>query len=129
MPGQREVVFGGAVKFQLLHEAFPNAPRDFNVLYLGSSSMPLEAGSLVRLARRRGASFVWNQNGVAYPGWYGGGWELVNEARARLLLLLQARRQQAGQDQGHRILDDAAEDHWRGQGVEQASQYAADRHP
>jgi glycosyltransferase involved in cell wall biosynthesis len=85
MPGQREVVFGGAVKFQLLHEAFPNAPRDFNVLYLGSSSMPLEAGSLVRLARLRGASFVWNQNGVAYPGWYGGGWELVNEARARLL--------------------------------------------
>ncbi len=45
------VVFGGAVKFQLLDRSFPNAPRDFNVLYLGSSSMPLEARTLVRLAR------------------------------------------------------------------------------
>ena len=29
--------------------------------------------------------FAWNQNGVAYPGWYGDGWELVNEPRAKLL--------------------------------------------
>jgi len=85
MPSADEVVIGGAVKFQLLHERFPNAPRDFNVLYLGSSSMPLDAPALVRLARRRGAAFVWNQNGVAYPGWYGGGFELVNRPRARLL--------------------------------------------
>jgi glycosyltransferase involved in cell wall biosynthesis len=85
MPGPDEVVIGGAVKFQLLAESLPNAPRDFNVLYLGSSSMPLDAPALVRLARRRGASFVWNQNGVAYPGWYGGGYELVNRPRARLL--------------------------------------------
>lgn len=85
MPGPDEVVFGGAVKFQLLHEALPNEPRAFNVLYLGSSSMPLDARALVRVARRRGAVFVWNQNGVAYPGWYGPGWELVNRPRARLL--------------------------------------------
>jgi glycosyltransferase involved in cell wall biosynthesis len=78
-------VFGGAVKFRLLDRVFPNAPRDFNVLYLGSSSMPLDAAMLVRLARRRGAAFVWNQNGVAYPGWYGDGWRLVNAPRARLL--------------------------------------------
>ena len=37
------------------------------------------------LARRRGAAFAWNQNGVAYPGWYGGGFELVNRPRARLM--------------------------------------------
>ena len=80
-----ERVFGGAVKFQLLHRAFPNAPRAFNVLYLGSSSLPLDAATLVRLARRRRAAFVWNQNGVAYRGWYGDGWELVNRPRARLL--------------------------------------------
>jgi glycosyltransferase involved in cell wall biosynthesis len=85
MPVDTDVVYGGAVKFQLLHRTLPNAPRDFNVLYLGSTSMPLEAAQLVRLARRRGAAFVWNQNGVAYRGWYGDGWELVNRPRARLL--------------------------------------------
>jgi glycosyltransferase involved in cell wall biosynthesis len=85
MPTSADLVFGGAVKFKLLDEELPNAPRDFNVLYLGSSTMPLEAGTLVRLARRRGAAFVWNQNGVAYRGWYGAGWELVNRPRARLL--------------------------------------------
>jgi glycosyltransferase involved in cell wall biosynthesis len=85
MPSADDVVIGGAVKFQLLNERLPNAPRDFNVLYLGSSSMPLDASALVRLARRRGARFVWNQNGVAYPGWYGGGFELVNRPRARLM--------------------------------------------
>lgn len=85
MPGTRDVVFGGHVKFSVLAEALPNAPRDFNVLYLGSSALPIEAQRLVELARRRGAAFAWNQNGVAYPGWYGEGWELVNEPRAELL--------------------------------------------
>jgi glycosyltransferase involved in cell wall biosynthesis len=85
MPATGEVVYGGAVKFQLLDQQLPNAPRDFNVLYLGSSSLPVDARALVRLAGRRGAVFVWNQNGVAYPGWYGQGWELVNAPRARLL--------------------------------------------
>jgi glycosyltransferase involved in cell wall biosynthesis len=85
MPSRGDVVYGGHVKFSTLDEELPNAPRDFNVLYLGSSSMPLEAMRLVELARRRGAAFVWNQNGVAYRGWYGDGWQLVNEPRARLL--------------------------------------------
>jgi glycosyltransferase involved in cell wall biosynthesis len=85
MPSPGDVVIGGHVKFSVLNEALPNAPRDFNVLYLGSSALPLEAGRLVELARRRGAAFVWNQNGVAYRGWYGDGWELVNRPRARLL--------------------------------------------
>jgi glycosyltransferase involved in cell wall biosynthesis len=85
MPASGDVVVGGAVKFSLLHERLPNAPHDFNVLYLGSSSLPLDAPTLVWLARRRRAAFVWNQNGVAYRGWYGDGWELVNRPRARLL--------------------------------------------
>jgi glycosyltransferase involved in cell wall biosynthesis len=85
MPSAEDVVYGGHVKLSLLDEEFPNSPRDFNVLYLGSSAMPLEAARLVELARRRGAAFVWNQNGVAYRGWYGDGWRLVNEPRARLL--------------------------------------------
>jgi glycosyltransferase involved in cell wall biosynthesis len=85
MSGQDDVVYGGQVKFTLLAAELPNAPRDFNVLYLGSSAMPLEAPLLARLARWRSAAFVWNQNGVAYPGWYGDGWELVNKPRAKLL--------------------------------------------
>ena len=85
MPRPDDLVVGGRVKFQLLHEQLPNEPRRFNVLYLGSTAMPLEAPVLVRLTRRRGAAFVWNQNGVAYPGWYGPGWELVNAPRARPL--------------------------------------------
>jgi glycosyltransferase involved in cell wall biosynthesis len=85
MPGPEDVVIGGHVKFALLNEELPNAPRDFNVLYLGSTALPVEARVLVRLARRRGAAFAWNQNGVAYPGWHGPGWEIVNRPRARLL--------------------------------------------
>jgi glycosyltransferase involved in cell wall biosynthesis len=85
MPARDDVVIGGHVKFSILNEALPNAPRDFNVLYLGSSALPLEARRLVELARRRGAAFAWNQNGVAYRGWYGDGWQLVNEPRAKLM--------------------------------------------
>ena len=85
MPTDDEVVYGGYVKFSLLDEALPNAPRDFNVLYLGSSALPAGANRLVELARRRGAVFAWNQNGVAYRAWYGDGWRLVNEPRAKLL--------------------------------------------
>jgi len=85
MPSKDEIVYGGHVKFTLLNRELPNAPRHFNVLYLGSSALPIEAMKLVELARRRGAAFAWNQNGVAYPGWYGDGWQLVNEPRARLM--------------------------------------------
>lgn len=85
MPGIDAVVYGGLVKFQMLSETFQNAPRDFNVLYLGSTSLPLEARALVALARRRQAAFVWNQNGVCYPGWFGAGCERLNRPRARLL--------------------------------------------
>jgi glycosyltransferase involved in cell wall biosynthesis len=84
LPGRDEVVSGGLVKFQLLAETMPNAPRDFNVLYLGSSSLPVDATALVRVARRRGTRFVWNQNGVAYRGWFGEGWERQNRTAARL---------------------------------------------
>ena len=87
LPGRDDVAYGGMVKFVLLSEALPNAPRDFNVLYLGSSSMPLDARLLVGAAHRRGAAFVWNQNGVAYPAWFGAGYERLNRPRARLLRL------------------------------------------
>jgi glycosyltransferase involved in cell wall biosynthesis len=85
MPTDDEVVYGGLVKFQELAAVIPNAPRDFNVLYLGSSALPLDARVLVALARRRGAAVVWNQNGVCYPAWFGPGCERLNRPRARLL--------------------------------------------
>src|SRR5205085_10470487 len=74
VPALDEPVHGGAVKLQALAQAFPSSPRDFNVLYLVSSALPPDARMLIRLARRRGAKVVWNQNGVAYPGWPGPGW-------------------------------------------------------
>jgi len=78
IPRLDEHTHGGAVKFQALDGAFPNSRRDFNVLYLGSSTVPPDAPLLIRLTRRRRAAFVWNQNGVAYPGWHGPGWERTN---------------------------------------------------
>jgi glycosyltransferase involved in cell wall biosynthesis len=85
MPGQGDVVHGGAVKFARLAEALPNEPRSWNVLYLGSSSMPVDAAVLAGIAKSRGARFVVNQDGVLYPGLGLRGWERANEKAGRLL--------------------------------------------
>jgi len=77
------------VKFQRLQAAFPNRPRDFNVLYLGSSSLPADEQEVIGLAERRGAPVVVNQNGVAYPGWAGG---RTGELNARLRAVLECSR-------------------------------------
>jgi glycosyltransferase involved in cell wall biosynthesis len=84
-PGER--VEGGMVKFQRLQGTFPNRPRDFNLLYLGSSTLPRDERTLVRLAARRGAAVVLNQNGVAYAAWAGG---RADELNARLRGVLRA---------------------------------------
>ncbi len=85
IPAPGEPVEGGMVKFQRLQEAFPHRPRDFNLLYLGSSSLPADEETVIRLARRRHAPIVVNQNGVAYPAWAGEETELLN-ARLRSVL-------------------------------------------
>jgi len=85
IPTLDEPAHGGTIKFQQLQRAFPNEPRAFNVLYLGSSARPLDSSALLWLARARGAAIVLNQNGVAYPGWHGPGWERTNEPLAELL--------------------------------------------
>ena len=82
IPGPDELAHGGTVKFQHLQREFPNEPGAFNLLYLGSSTRPGDSSELIRLARGRGAAIVWNQDGVAYPGWHGPGWEPVNEPLA-----------------------------------------------
>ncbi len=81
LPAPGDPVEGGMVKFQRLQAVFPNRPRDFNLLYLGSSSLPSDAEAVIRLALRRGAPVLVNQNGVAYPGWAG---ERTDELNARL---------------------------------------------
>ncbi len=71
IPAPGAPVEGGMVKFQRLQRVFPHRPRDFNLLYLGSSSLPTDEQTVIALARRRGAPLVVNQNGVAYPAWAG----------------------------------------------------------
>jgi glycosyltransferase involved in cell wall biosynthesis len=85
-PDSAGLVHGGRVKLLHLAEEFP-AALDFNLLYLVSSAPPKFALELVKWAQKRGVKFVWNQNGVAYPGWYGTRVEEINgpmrELRAR----------------------------------------------
>jgi glycosyltransferase involved in cell wall biosynthesis len=71
------VVHGGRVKLLHLSDEFPEA-ADFNLLYLVSSAPPKFALELVTWARAHGVKLVWNQNGVAYPGWYGKRSEEIN---------------------------------------------------
>lgn len=85
IPGRGEFAHGGIVKFQRLQEVFPNSPRAFNILYMGSSSMPSDFLMLLWLARKKGAHIVWNQDGVGYPGVYGSGWQWRNEPMRRAL--------------------------------------------
>ncbi|WP_204106178.1 MULTISPECIES: glycosyltransferase family 4 protein [Spirulina sp. CCY15215] len=85
IPRLGEVASGGIVKFQRMQEDFPNAPRCFNILYMVSSARPQDSEQLLWLARRKGAKFLWNQNGVAYPAWHGEDWEKTNEPLAKML--------------------------------------------
>jgi glycosyltransferase involved in cell wall biosynthesis len=85
LPAPGEPVEGGMVKFQRLQAFFPNRPRDFNLLYLGSSSLPADDQAVIRLAKRRRAPILLNQNGVAYPGWAGAKTQVLND-RLRTVL-------------------------------------------
>jgi glycosyltransferase involved in cell wall biosynthesis len=68
-PGER--ASGGTAKAQKLAERFPNHPSDFSILYLGTTWLPRDLTPLLRIAQRRRAPIVVNQDGVAYPGWAG----------------------------------------------------------
>jgi glycosyltransferase involved in cell wall biosynthesis len=83
-PGERAA--GGTAKAQKLAERFPNHPNDFSVLYLGTTWLPRDLGPLLRIARRRGAQVVVNQDGVAYPGWAGSRVEELNRPLREALL-------------------------------------------
>ena len=83
-PGERAA--GGSVKMQKLAERFPNRPMDFSVLYLGTTWLPRDLGPLLKLARRRAAPIVVNQDGVGYPGWAGDRSEQINRPLRRAVL-------------------------------------------
>lgn len=85
IPGEGGYASGGGVKLLDLQQAFPNTPRGANLLYLVSSFLPLFAGRLARLAGRRGARVVLNQNGVGYPAWLPDGWRPHNHRLAEVL--------------------------------------------
>jgi glycosyltransferase involved in cell wall biosynthesis len=79
------LLHGGRVKLQHLQAAFPSTPSGFNILYMVSSAPPPGASMMARAARERGARIVWNQDGVAYPAFYGAGFDVPNRPMARLL--------------------------------------------
>lgn len=85
VPREHEPAVGGIVKLQHLAAMYPPEPRRFNVLYLVTSRLPSGAVVLADWARRKGARLVVNQNGVAYPAWYGAGYERANREMAQLL--------------------------------------------
>lgn len=78
-------MFGGEVKLLDLNGRFTNHRVDPNILYLVSSALPYFPEMMVHRAKKAGAKLVINQNGVAYPGWHGSGWERTNQPMSRLL--------------------------------------------
>ena len=83
--GEKTVTIGGLVKVRALARVFPNTTHGFNVLYLVSSGLPRGAVALAQAAKRKNVRVVINQNGVAYPGWYGKKFKSLNEPMAELL--------------------------------------------
>ena len=77
-------VFGGLVKLQDLHSRFPNDSHDPNILYLISSAMPHFPVRMAKMAKKAGVKVILNQNGVAYPGWFGEGWKRCNRPMLEL---------------------------------------------
>jgi glycosyltransferase involved in cell wall biosynthesis len=86
VPALGEPVAGGTAKFQRLATRFPNHPTDFTLLYISTTWLPRDLRPLVRIARRRRAPIILNQNGVAYPGWAGAATEELNRPYRHALL-------------------------------------------
>lgn len=85
IPSTTEKAVGGIVKIQDLQTLFPNQKENADILYLVSSALPYFPVRMARFAKKGGAKLVVNQNGVAYPGWYGEGWKQANKSMRQLL--------------------------------------------
>jgi len=79
LPIQEDSVHGGIVKLLDLNTLYQNHASGANILYLISSALPMNVMRLVKFARKKGVKIVLNQNGLAYHGWYGKGWEQFNK--------------------------------------------------
>ncbi len=97
LPDAISRIGGGLVKCGDLAGHFPNTTERPNILYLVSSALPRVGPGFAGLflpdapafmttfARRAGAKLVLNQDGVAYPGWHGAGWQRTNRPARRLV--------------------------------------------
>ncbi|MDD5449063.1 MAG: glycosyltransferase family 4 protein [Candidatus Omnitrophica bacterium] len=79
LPQQDRIIYGGGIKLRHLAEVYAEQKRQFNILYLLSSSMPRGAGEWAKLCRRKGVKIVWNQDGVAYSAWAGKDYKKIND--------------------------------------------------
>lgn len=86
-PGGTDRPIGGEIKLLHLRERFGEQFDRCNLIYVVSSAMPPQVFELVRIAKARGAKLVWNQNGTAYPGFYGDIYPWFNRPMARMLRL------------------------------------------
>jgi len=75
-------VGGPLVKVKRLRALFPEQIWRYNVVYVLSNT-PYLPGLALALLKARGVAVVHNQNGVFYPGWYGGDWKAQNRRMAR----------------------------------------------
>jgi glycosyltransferase involved in cell wall biosynthesis len=72
---------GGSVKLTYLAEAFGHSYPRAKFLYAVSSIDNQAKNEIVQGAKSRGLKIILNQNGVAYPGWHGSGWEKKNQSQ------------------------------------------------
>ena len=87
VPGVDKKVFGGLVKLQDLQADFPNQTTSPDLLYFVSSALPYFPVRMAKMAKKANAKLVINQNGVAYPGWFGKGWKKQNKPLRELHFL------------------------------------------
>ncbi|MBM9538197.1 glycosyltransferase family 4 protein [Desulfobulbus alkaliphilus] len=84
IPKRTEQLGGGLVKVQDLITRYPNILERPNLCYLVSSALPPNPDLIIRHAHKAKAKIILNQNGVAYQGWHGPGWEETNKRLAQI---------------------------------------------
>jgi glycosyltransferase involved in cell wall biosynthesis len=78
-PARTDISHGGSVKLTYLAETFGHSYPHAKFLYVVSSIDNQARNEIVLSAKQRGLKIILNQNGVAYPGWHGPGWEQKNQ--------------------------------------------------
>lgn len=68
---------GPLVKVKRLSKFFPESHSQYNLIY-ALSNTPYLSNTALNILQSKNIPLVLNQNGVFYPGWYGGNCELMN---------------------------------------------------